>query len=244
MNKTIYVISFFAILLMLPPVILLFTDWNWMPYQNVQSIKWLFWLTETAGLPYSIITSVVLLGITLYVCRPKTKIIVKWVAVIICCILVGQGLKVLVKNSVKESRPYVMWLEKEYGIANSDFYDLKRKQRVELIKNTVKHSDQVPSWQRKHWQAETGYSFPSGHVLFAAGWALLLIGLFWQRQKYTLAIIMAVWSECIVFSRMLLGMHWPADVIVSIIISAILAIAACGLLQNKVHITNKALLRR
>ncbi|EKT63737.1 phosphatidylglycerophosphatase B [Providencia burhodogranariea] len=240
MNKTIYVILSCAILLMLPPVILLTTGWNWSPSQDVQSIKWLFWLTETAGLPYSIITSVILLGITLYVCRPETKIIVKWVVIIICCILVGQGLKGIIKNSVKEPRPYVVWLEKEYGIANLDFYDLNRKERVELIKNTVKHSDQIPPWQRKHWQAETGYSFPSGHVLFAAGWALLLIGLFWQRRQYALVVIMVIWSECIVFSRILLGMHWPVDVIVSITISAILAIAACRLLQNKVRITKQA----
>lgn len=239
MNKTIYVILSFAILLMLPPVILLITGWSWVPSQDVQSIKWLFWLTETAGLPYSIITSVVLLGVTLYVCRPETKKIVAWGIIIMCCIFAGQGLKVIVKNSIKESRPYVMWLENKYGIANSDFYELKRKQRVELIADTIKQNDLVPSWQLKHWQAETGYSFPSGHVLFAAGWALLLIGLFWKRRQYALAVIMAVWSECIVFSRILLGMHWPADVIVSIMISAILAIVTFSLLEKRFSLRRK-----
>ncbi|EPL3990250.1 phosphatidylglycerophosphatase B [Providencia stuartii] len=233
MNKSIYPILVFAVLLIIPPTALLMVGWSWLPSQNVESVKWLFWLTETAGLPYSLITSIVLLALALYICKPKLKSVLQWVVIVVCCILVGQGIKSVVKNSFQEPRPYVVWLEKEYGLSATEFYDLKRKQRADVIKQTVKQSDQVPSWLRKHWQAETGYSFPSGHVLFAAGWALLLIGLFWQRRQYALAIVLAVWAEAIVFSRLLLGMHWPSDTIASIIISAILAMIACTLLRDK-----------
>lgn len=235
MNKPFYTIAIFAILLILPPAVLLLTGWNWVPFQNVQSIKWLFWLTETAGMPYSMITFIILLALTLYICRPEKNQLIKWIVIIACCIFAGQGLKSILKNSFAEPRPYVVWLDKEYGIPSSQFYDLKRSQRAELIKQRVTHNDLVPSWQRKHWQAETGYSFPSGHVLFAAGWALLLIGLFWQRRQYALAVILAIWAEGIIFSRLFLGMHWPSDVIVSVIINAVLAIIACGLLKNNIH---------
>lgn len=218
---------------------MLLSGWHWQPSESTESLKWLYWLTETAGLPYSWVTSAVLLVLALVICRPTSANMIKWVIVIICCILAGQGVKGSIKNTFKEPRPYVVWLEKNHDISSSDFYDLKRKQRVDVIKERVKGNEQVPSWQRKHWQAETGYSFPSGHVLFAAGWALLLIGLFWQRRQYALAIVVTLWAEGIVFSRLLLGMHWPSDVIVSIIISAMLAIVACSLLQSRIRITSK-----
>lgn len=81
----------------------------------------------------------------------------------------------------------------------------------------------------------------SGNWLLISFWACticgrlgtLLIGLFWQRRQYALAIVLAVWAEAIVFSRLLLGMHWPSDAIASIIISAILAMMACTLLRDK-----------
>ncbi len=51
------------------------------------------------------------------------------------------------------------WLATEYQIPSSDFYALKRSERAKLIKDTVKQDEYIAKWQRKHWQAETGYSF-------------------------------------------------------------------------------------
>jgi len=65
-------------------------------------------------------------------------------------------------------------------------------------------------------------------MLFAAGWALLFIAFFWQKGYYGLSIGLALWAEGIAFSRMLLGMHWPIDVITSVFISAVFAILAYG----------------
>ncbi len=47
--------------------------------------------------------------------------------------------------------------------------------------------------------------FPSGHTLFATGWALLLIGLFWQRGYYLWSIALAVWAESVIVSRLVFG---------------------------------------
>ncbi|EKT56198.1 phosphatidylglycerophosphatase B [Providencia sneebia] len=233
MNKTIYSIVIPAILLVLPPFILLLTGCHWEPSHNIESAKWLYWITQTAGLPYSLITSLILLLITLFVFRKRTKQIMIWGLIIICGdVLLGQGIKILIKNSVQEPRPYVVWLEKNQGISNDHFYDLPRNERAILIKNTLEQNPQIPIWQREHWQAETGYSFPSGHVLFSACWALLLISLFWQNSHYLLAIIVALWAESVAISRIWLGMHWASDVIVSVIISMILAIMTCFLLKR------------
>ncbi len=233
MKKNIFSVIIFSILLMAPPIIMIVMGWQWSPETQPKSMKWLLWMTDTAGAPYSIITSVILLGITLFVFRSERRKWIKLTVILIFCILAMQGVKSLLKNSFQEPRPYISWLEKKYAISNAEFYDLKRSQRAELVKTTVKQDQSIPKWQRQHWQSETGYSFPSGHMLFAAGWALLLIGLFWQRRQYALCILLAVWAEGIAFSRMLLGMHWPIDIIVSIIISALFAILGYRLFQYR-----------
>ncbi|HGN1707209.1 TPA: phosphatase PAP2 family protein [Providencia rettgeri] len=238
MRKAILVVSSFALLLIIPPILMIITGWQWGAENQFKSIKWVLWLTDTAGAPYSIFTSLLLVGIIAYVFRENKKYLLIVIMVVMSAILLQQGLKTLLKSSFKEPRPYVEWLAVNYHIPPSDFYDLKRSERAILIKNTVTSND-IPKWQRKHWQAETGYSFPSGHMLFAAGWALLLIVLFWQQRLYALSIGLAIWAEGIAFSRMLLGMHWPIDIITSVIISACFAILGYSVLQSP-YLKNKA----
>lgn len=77
MNKTVYSISAFSILLIIPPAVMLFAGWHWQPSESTESLKWLYWLTETAGLPYSLITSAVLLVLALAICQPTKANIIK-----------------------------------------------------------------------------------------------------------------------------------------------------------------------
>ena len=35
----------------------------------------------------------------------------------------------------------------------------------------------TPAWLKAHYEDETGYSFPSGHSIFAATWLMLAVGL-------------------------------------------------------------------
>lgn len=233
MKKNVYIVTCFAVLLLIPPIILMMIGWNWSPENQPKSMKWILWLTDTAGAPYSIITSVIFVSITLFVFRSQRHLFVKLIAIMIFCILAMQGLKSILKSYFQEPRPYIVWIEQQYDISNSEFYDLTRLQRAELVQTTVNQNENVPKWQLAHWQSETGYSFPSGHMLFAAGWALLLIGLLWQRRQYTFCLFLAIWAEGIGFSRMILGMHWPIDIIVSIIISGCFAIFGYALFDYK-----------
>ncbi|MBQ0687763.1 phosphatase PAP2 family protein [Providencia rettgeri] len=231
MRKTILVVCAFALLLIIPPMLMIMAGWHWSPENQSGVGKWLLWLTNSAGAPYSILTSLLFIGAVIFAFRTEKTHLLKVLLVVISVILLQQGVKTLLKNSFKEPRPYVALLATEHHIPTAEFYDLKRSERAALVKNTVKQDNTVAKWQRKHWQAETGYSFPSGHMLFAAGWALLLIALFWQQRLYILAIGLAVWAEGIAFSRMLLGMHWPIDIIASVVISASFAILGYGVLQ-------------
>lgn len=65
---------------------------------------------------------------------------------------------------------------------------------------------------------ETGFAFPSGHTMFAASWALLGVGLLWPRRRTLTIAILLVWATGVMGSRMLLGMHWPRDLVVATLI--------------------------
>ena len=76
---------------------------------------------------------------------------------------------------------------------------------------------------------ETGFAFPSGHTMFAASWALLGVGLLWPRRRTLTIAILLVWATGVMGSRMLLGMHWPRDLVVATLISWVLVTLATGL---------------
>ncbi len=61
--------------------------------------------------------------------------------------------------------------------------------------------------------------------MFAASWALLAVGLLWPRRRtFTIAFLL-VWATGVMGSRLLLGMHWPRDLVVATLISRLLVTA-------------------
>ena len=83
--------------------------------------------------------------------------------------------------------------------------------------------------------APTDYSFPSGHTnaSFAAAMALLL----WHRKEGVFAMILAA---LIAFSRLYLYVHYPTDVLFSILLGTAVAILAKYLVtKGDTFYTNK-----
>lgn len=62
--------------------------------------------------------------------------------------------------------------------------------------------------------------------MFAASWALLGVGLLWPRRRTLTIAILLVWATGVMGSRMLLGMHWPRDLVVATLISWVLVTLA------------------
>lgn len=90
------------------------------------------------------------------------------------------------------------------------------------MKEQLAGQQNIPVFLRQHWQKETGFAFPSGHTMFAASWALLAVGLLWPRRRtFTIAFLL-VWATGVMGSRLLLGMHWPRDLVVATLISRLL----------------------
>lgn len=219
-------------LLLIMPVAVWVSGWRWQPGHDSGRLKAMYWITETVTQPWGFITHVILCGWFLWCLRFRLKAAVMLFAILAGAILIGQGVKSWVKERVQEPRPFVIWLEKTHHIPVDEFYTLKRKERSALVKTQLSTQQDIPLFLRQHWQKETGFAFPSGHTMFAASWALLAVGLLWPRRRTLTIAILLVWATGVMGSRMLLGMHWPRDLVVATLISWALVTLATWLAQR------------
>ncbi|MEH0876171.1 phosphatidylglycerophosphatase B [Pectobacterium cacticida] len=221
-----------ALLLLIMPIIIWMSGWQWQPGNDGLWLYALFWVTETVTSPWGILASLVLSIWFLWCLRFRLKPALGVLVIMLITVLLGQGIKSALKAWYQESRPYVIWLEKHHQIDDSYFYSLPRKARAELVKTQLQDQTLIPPWLRNHWQFETGFAFPSGHTMFAATWALLGVGLLWARRHYKTVVILMLWASGVMGSRLALGMHWPQDLVVATLISWLLVIVATTLAQR------------
>lgn len=220
-----------TLLLLIMPLAVWFSGWQWQPGSNGAWLRILFWITQTVTRPWGMVTSTLLGGVFLWYLRFRLKPAIFLLVIMIAVILVGQYTKSFIKDWVQEPRPYVVWLEKTHHIDDKTFYQLKRKARKAEVERLLADDSQLPGWLKWHWARETGFAFPSGHTLFAASWALLAVGLLWPRRHIKTVVVLMLWATAVMISRMLLGMHWPQDLMVSTLISGVLVTLATWLAQ-------------
>lgn len=221
-----------AAALLVMPVTVWVSGWTWKPGHSEAGLKALYWVTETVTQPWGIITHVILFGWFLWCLRFRLRPAIMLFAILAGAIMIGQGAKSWVKTLAQEPRPFVVWLEKTHHIPVDEFYTLKRKDRGALVEQQLAQQQDIPSFLRKHWQKETGFAFPSGHTMFAASWALLAVGLLWPRRRTITIVILLVWATAVMGSRLLLGMHWPRDLIAATLMSWLLVTVATWLAQK------------
>lgn len=81
------------------------------------------------------------------------------------------------------------------------------------------------------WETETywGSSFPSGHTLAVAAFAVaatLCITRMRPKLEVPAAVMAATWIALVGLSRLVLGVHWPTDVVVAACVGAFIPLAA------------------
>ncbi|MCP1065811.1 phosphatidylglycerophosphatase B [Serratia symbiotica] len=221
-----------ALLLLIMPMMLWVSDWHWCPGSNEMLLKGLYWVTATVTSPWRFLTSIFLSVWFLWCLCLRHKAAIGLVMLLSAAMLIGQGIKSMIKDRVQESRPFVVWLEQNHGVDEKYFYSLHSKQRSALVAELSQERNLVPIWLSKHWQFETGFAFPSGHTLFAATWALLGVGLLWPRRHYKTVVLLMIWAAGVMGSRLMLGMHWPRDLVMATFISWLLVTLTCWLAQR------------
>ena len=79
----------------------------------------------------------------------------------------------------------------------------------------------------KLWETELywGSSFPSGHTLAVAAFATaitLVVNRLWPKMGTLVLSFAIVWTTLVALSRLVLGVHWPTDVLVATCVGAFL----------------------
>jgi len=220
------------LLLMMIPVAVWLSGWQWQPDESNALLRFLYWMTETVTRPWGILTSTLLSLWVLWCLRFRLKSALLLLLIMNATILTGQYTKSYIKDQVQEPRPYVVWLEHNRGLDDREFYSMTRKERSQRVDELLASDQLLPGWLKRHWAFETGFAFPSGHTLFAASWALLALGLLWPRRRYVTIAVVGVWAGAVMASRLMLGMHWPGDLAMAVLLSWLLVSFATWLAQR------------
>lgn len=213
-------LSFYTALMLCVPLFAWVTGWHWTDDAHLIAgfDTFMYFLTESGSAPYALITCVLFM---LWLMKLAAKRY-SWILVGAICatsVIGTQAIKTVAKTVFAEPRPYVVQMMGSEAKAEQ-FYELSRDERAVLVAQHYQNHD-FPL-VAKHREGETGYSFPSGHAIFAVSWLLLFAGLLIGMRSQ--AVIFAqgfafIWAVLMLISRLRFGMHYPIDLFVSTLLA-------------------------
>lgn len=199
------------------------------PFEN----ELLKWFSRSAGEYMFIFTLAILCSPPIFQRLPKKKILSLYIQFGILLIL-SFMLKSGVKAITEIPRPYTQSLVQVDIVDSTDrFYSLNENNKQALITQV---ENRVSPARIEQWRASTNYSFPSGHTIFAAICVLFWGGFLLRHKHYVLTAAVITWGVGVGFSRIWLGMHWPTDLMASIISASILILCVPTINLEKVPI--------
>ncbi|WP_367670492.1 phosphatase PAP2 family protein [Sodalis-like secondary symbiont of Drepanosiphum platanoidis] len=222
-------ISVGAIILLFFPLIIYFSNWKWTPNNFFLFKKYIYWITITGNYPWGVILSFITFLYFFWMMNIYIKNLKIFLVITSFIIFFGQISKEIIKNFLKIQRPIVNWIFNNI-LFIKDFYFFPKEIKKKIIEIIFEKYEKIPIWLKIYWGNESGFSFPSGHTIFVSTWALLSIILLWPKHIKILTLIM-IWAECVMLSRIALGMHFPEDLLAGVFISWILIILIIFLIK-------------
>lgn len=231
-------LSLYTLLLCLVPFFVWGFSYQWNGNgQLIEADYWLYLLTETGSVPYAIITC----GVFALLFRVLFKSNKQWlfgVLVMAFSVIATQAVKTGLKAVFAEPRPFTVYLAEKTQSTTENFYKNDRTLRAKLVDQFYTAQSDTPAWLKRHYENETGYSFPSGHSIFAATWLMLAVGFAqllgnrtWQAKLLVGTI--SLWALLMLISRVRLGMHYPIDLFIATIFAWLVNMGIFGFLQKK-----------
>ncbi|WP_157989200.1 phosphatase PAP2 family protein [Candidatus Erwinia haradaeae] len=214
------------------PIIVALSGWQWEPVNMNSNIRLALWITESATYPWVILTNIFLCGYFSYLLKSRLYSILLLSVFLTLILLIGQSIKNLLKNQIQSLRPYDAWLSKNYSATIHKYPNQQYVESQEELYNILSHNKNISPRLMHHWFSESKFSFPSGHTLFVTTWALLGAGLLWSRHCYFSILLLLTWAISVMGSRLLLGMHWPKDLLAATILSWLIVTLAIFLLHH------------
>jgi phosphatidylglycerophosphatase B len=218
----------------------------WLPSINLDSsfAAWVVRWTNTGDVTSTILIGLALAGLlsfgrTLTWRRRLQELLIH---ILVLALLQGGGALVnehLLKPLLAIPRPNIVWLA-EQGVLEmpaEHFYSSmdrgERRTHLEEVLtapgfDAIVLRDEV----RDHWIRATGYSFPSGHAFSAmlfATYFLAMVSHFMRNRIRWVFHVLPGWAVLIGWSRVLLRVHCPEDVILGGLQGIALGVIAAAL---------------
>lgn len=215
----------------------------WLPDINLAtsfSVS-LYWLTSTGDVMGIVLIGLAFVGLLIFhTTLPwRRRLQEVFIHIVVLALLQGGGALVneyLVKPSLATPRPNIVRLAEQDALAMTPehFYSsMDRHKRgiylEQVLANPSFDAIALRAEVRDHWIHETGYSMPSGHafsaMLSATYFLAMGIALVTSRRRWIFYLLPG-WAVLVAWSRVLLGVHCPGDVVLGGLMGILLGAAA------------------
>ncbi|MBU2971632.1 phosphatase PAP2 family protein [Pseudoalteromonas sp. C2R02] len=182
-------------------------DFTWLELgANLSDFSWVINLTSGSG-SLMVIACLALVLTGLYTQNKKHYF--KTLARFLCFILILIVCVLSLKSSVEVKRPFQVLLS-EQSMSCS---------KVEAVK-CVKPIN-IANWQKSHWENESRFSLPSGHAAFTFFITTFFSLLLYKNGYKILTLGLFSWAVLVSYSRLLIGMHWPLDILIGAVMGIV-----------------------